>query len=243
MTDTSPKDAVIFLMKGAAPERKAEIADLWRRYPVDVVLLPDAERVTLNANGRRIAFDAKTMDVFWLVGFSGWKAIECYSPLVTASVASGRTIAETLRSDPDLGEVERAYKERLAAARAFIETRDVGAAPWPPDIPRPSANRNELDDPQYKVAFDLSCIAGSFAFFHEFRHVMLESRRRATQGRARGGDRVRRLGARFHDGSDCTLRRGSRPRLPRGSLQAVHGSRVGRADPSRDNAGLGPWRQ
>src|ERR1022692_4958569 len=77
--NVSPKSAVIFLMNGAAPERKDEIASLWARYPADVILVPDAKRVTLNANKDRIAFDAKTMDVFWLIGLAGWKAIECYA--------------------------------------------------------------------------------------------------------------------------------------------------------------------
>ena len=52
------------------------------------MLAPDATRVTLNADRDRIAFDAKTMDVFWLIGFAGWKAIECYSPLVVVSAAT-----------------------------------------------------------------------------------------------------------------------------------------------------------
>jgi Peptidase U49 len=172
--NVSPKDAVIFLMNGAVPERKDEIASLWARYPADVILMPDAKRVTLNANRDRIAFDAKTMDVFWLIGFAGWKAIECYSPLVVWSAASGQRIADLIKVDPNLDAVERDYKERRGALQAFIETADVESAPWPLDLPRPSANRDALDDPQYKVAFDLTCLAAAFAFLHEFHHVMLD---------------------------------------------------------------------
>jgi Peptidase U49 len=167
------KSAVIALMEGAAPERADDITQLWATYGAGVVLVPDAKGVTLNADRHRIAFDAKTMDVFWLLAFAGWKAIECYGPLVMVSAKGEQPIAQVIASDPNLGEFERAYKERCAAARVLIEAADPAAAPWPPDIPRPSASRPAVDDPQYKAAFDLSCLAAAFAVFHEFRHLML----------------------------------------------------------------------
>jgi hypothetical protein len=96
-----------------------------------------------------IAFDAKTMDVFWLIGFAGWKAIECYSPLVVYSAAAGQTISDLIKADTGLDDVERAYKERRATPQAFIEAGNVESPPWPPDLPRPSADRHALDDDQY----------------------------------------------------------------------------------------------
>jgi hypothetical protein len=170
----SPKQAVIAVMNGAAPERTDDIAQLWQDYDVPVVLIEHGGRITLNADKNRIAFDPKTMEVFWLIAFGGCKALECYSPLVICSAASGRTIDDLIKADVGLAQVERDYKERLAVARAFIEAPDPGAALWPPDIHRPRADRDASDDPQYRVAFDLACVAVAFALFHEFRHVMLE---------------------------------------------------------------------
>lgn len=172
--DGSPKYAVVSLMNGTVPERKDQIASLWERYPADVILVPDAGRITLNADRDRVAVSAKTMDVFWLIGFAGWRAIECYSPHVVLSAASGQTLADLMRSDPEIDNVERSYKERRAAIQGFIEAANVEAAPWPPDLPRPSANRDALNDDQYRVAYDLTCLAAAFIFFHEFRHVMLD---------------------------------------------------------------------
>jgi hypothetical protein len=169
-----PKRAVIGLMKRAVPEREAELMALWERYDPDVVLVADGRRITLNADRDRIAFDAKTMDVFWLIAFGGWRAIECYSPHVILSAAYGRTIAEVMALDDELDDLERAYKERRAAAQTLIDAADPSAAPWPPDLPRPSADRNAWDDPQYQAAFDLACLAVAFALFHEFHHVMLD---------------------------------------------------------------------
>jgi hypothetical protein len=62
---------VIALMKGAVPERAAEIDALWKKYHPDVVQAAASKRITLNANKDRIKFDAKTMKVFWLIGFAG----------------------------------------------------------------------------------------------------------------------------------------------------------------------------
>ncbi|MCW8087713.1 phage exclusion protein Lit family protein [Sabulicella glaciei] len=170
----TPRQAVIALMKGAVPERADDIDSLWARYDPDVVLSDDSRHITLNACKERITVSAKTMDVFWLIGFSGWRAIECYSPHVVISAAGGGTVADLMRADEELGEVERAYKERIAAVQDLIAAPDATSSPWPPDLPRPSADREAMEDMQYKSAFDLSCLAAAFTYFHEFRHVMLD---------------------------------------------------------------------
>jgi hypothetical protein len=56
----------------------------------------------------------------------------------------------------------------------LIDADNPASAPWPPHLPQPSADRDALNDPQYQVAFDLTCLAAAFTIFHEFRHVMLD---------------------------------------------------------------------
>ena len=160
-----PKRAVIALMKMAAPERERELEHLWERYNPRVELVADARRVTLNANGDRIAFDAKTMDAFWLIAFGGWRAIETYSPHVILSVTSGRTVAEVMQADVELDAAERAYRERRAAAQALIDAADPAAAPWPLDLPRPSADRNAWDDRNIRPHSILPALASPSLFF------------------------------------------------------------------------------
>jgi hypothetical protein len=170
----SSEDIVIAHMTGAVPERRDEIRALWERYDPKVIVVQDAKHITLNATKDRIKFDAKTMDVFWLIGFSGWHAIECYGPHVMVSEASGQTIETIIQDDQELAEVELAYKERRAAAQTLFGAANPAVAPWPPDLPRPNASRDAFDHPQYKAAFDLTCLAVAFTLFHEFRHVMLD---------------------------------------------------------------------
>lgn len=170
----SPESIIQTLMKGAVPERANEIDALWSRYHPRVVVVGDRSGITLDATRERIEFDPKTVDVFWLIGFSGWRAIECYSPHVIISASYGMTLQELFDEDDELPEVERAYKERLTAARNLIEQRDADDAPWPDDLPRPVSDRDALDGDQHRATFDLVQIAIAFAFFHEFRHVMLD---------------------------------------------------------------------
>ncbi len=168
------KEAVTKLLEGTVPERIEEVKAWWQKYSPEVWLLPDAKGITLNANKDRIAYDRKLMDVFWLICFSGWKAIECYIPHVVGSVAFGGTVADWIKADDDLYVVESAYKARRAIAQDLIDTANPSTVRWPPDIPRLTANREAYVDPQYQAAFDLTLMALAFAFVHEFQHVMLE---------------------------------------------------------------------
>ena len=169
------KGAVITLFDGVMPERQEEIERLWEKYDPHVNIVDDALGITLNSTKRRIRFGQKTMDIFWLICFSGWRAIECYSPHVICSHLMGITIGELIREDNKLIEVEREYKERRVAVKSFINATDIGDISWPPDLPRPSANRNALNSSQYKATFDLTCFAIAFTLLHEFRHVMLDT--------------------------------------------------------------------
>ncbi len=48
------------------------------------------------------------------------------------------------------------------------------AVQWPPDIPRPTADRAYLRDDQEQVPFDLTLMAVAYVFLHELRHVILD---------------------------------------------------------------------
>jgi hypothetical protein len=173
MVEMTPDQLILMdLMIGAVPERESEIRQLWLDYHPKVIV-ESTERLSLKADCEKITIDVKIPDVFWLIGFSGWRAIETYGQAIVCSVKRSVRISAILARDDTFREFERDYKERIAAAQAFIATREAPAAPWPPDIPRPSTNRDAMNDDQYKAAFDLTTSALAFVIFHEFRHVML----------------------------------------------------------------------
>ena len=169
----SPKEAVQLLLQGGVPERVDDLTELWRRYPVAVHAQADAKYITMAASRHGIIFDFKTIDVFWVLGFSGWRAIECYAPAVYVSARCGSDIDMLLRDDSGLPVIEWEYKQRLAAAQALIESDVSQQTFWPTDVPQPCL-REALTNDQDRTAFDLTGYATAFIFLHEFRHVMLD---------------------------------------------------------------------
>ncbi len=166
--------AVRNLIYGALPERRAEFAELWDRYSPAIEVAPDHVGVIMNANKRRIRFDLKTLDAFWLIGFSAWYAIETYAPHVVVAMITQTSIESVIRDDGELGQLEQDYKHRLRVAKALLAGSDRGVIQWPPDIPKPTDDRSAFRNDQQRVAFDLTLLATAYVFLHEFRHVMLD---------------------------------------------------------------------
>ncbi len=169
---TSPENIVLDHLIRNIPERSHEIKELWSQHKPKVVIEQDKEGVRMREKKHCILFSPKDMDLFWLIGFSGWKAIECYSPHVVCASISRQSIDDVQQTDTNLDKVEIMYKQRLSSAQSLKEALNSESVAWPCDIPRPSEDRNAFDDLQYKAAFDLTCLAVAFIFFHEFRHVM-----------------------------------------------------------------------
>jgi hypothetical protein len=95
----SPEEIINSLMKGTTPERASEIDELWVGHHPKVVVALDKSSITVDAIKERIKFDPKMIDVFWLISFSGWKAIECYSPHIIFSEFCGKTLQERFADD------------------------------------------------------------------------------------------------------------------------------------------------
>lgn len=166
--------AIQSLIYGAAPERQVELAELWNRYNPAVEVVPDQTGALMNANKRRIQFDFKTLDALWLIGFSGWRAIETYAPHVVVATITQTSIQSVICDDGELGQFEQDYKHRLRLAQDLIASDGETSVQWPPDVPRPTADRACLRDDQERVAFDLTLMAVAYVFLHELWHVVLD---------------------------------------------------------------------
>lgn len=168
----SDRTIVLHLLRGAVPERADEISGLWRQYGHVVEVAPSTKGVTMNADATRIKFDTKTIDFFWLLGFSTWRAIEVYSPALAIATFTGMPLDQAVNIDDARGQYEFDYKQRIVSAQSLIAAEQTADIYWPADIPTPTADRDGLADDQRKTAFDLVAFALAFALLHEFRHVM-----------------------------------------------------------------------
>ena len=171
-TEPSDRTIILYLLRAAVPERADEISGLWRQYGHLVEVAPSAPGITMNADASRIQFDTKTIDFFWLLGFSAWRSIEVYSPALLFATMTGIPLEQALNIDDERGQYEFDYNQRIASARSLIRAERTADIQWPADIPGPTADRDSLDDEHHQAAFDLVAFALAFALLHEFRHVM-----------------------------------------------------------------------
>ena len=170
--ELSDRTIILHLLRGAVPERADEISGLWSRYGHAVEVAPSAKGVTMNADATRIQFDTKTIDFFWLFGFSAWRAIEVYSPALVLATITGMPLDQALNADTERGPFELDYKQRNASAQSLTAADQTAEISWPADIPEPTSDRESLDDVQHMAAFDLVAFALTFSLLHEFQHVM-----------------------------------------------------------------------
>ncbi|MEQ8390355.1 MAG: phage exclusion protein Lit family protein [Thalassospira sp.] len=171
MTNPSNKTLALNLLRGAVPERAHEFSNLWDQYNHDVEVISDSKNVTMNATSKRIQFSTKTIDIFWLYGFSFWHAIEVYSPALLMTTAFHIPLEQGLNCDEERGQYEFDFMQRLNVAHSLISAENTSAITWPTDIPKPTSDRDGLGKDQHKAAFDLVALAFSFALLHEFEHV------------------------------------------------------------------------
>jgi hypothetical protein len=166
---------VLNLLRGAVPEKGDELCRLWTTHQHAVEVAPSGAGLTLNATSKRIKFDTKTVDFFWLLGFAAWRAIEVYAPALVLATSTGVSIDAALTSDNGRGQFELDFKQRIAAAHELRLARSTVDIGWPQDIPMPTADRASLGDAQQMAAFDLVGLAFAFALLHELKHVMFRA--------------------------------------------------------------------
>lgn len=171
-TEASDRTIILHLLRGAVPERADEISHLWSQYGHAVEVAPSTKGVTMNADAKRIKFDTKTIDFFWLLGFSACHAIEVYSPALMLATVTGVPLDQALNIDAERGRYEFDYKQRIASAQSLIAAENTDDISWPPDIPEPTSDRNSLGNALRQSAFDLVALALAFTLLHEFRHVI-----------------------------------------------------------------------
>lgn len=180
---TAPTDRTIILnlLRGAVPERANEISGLWSTHGHAVEVAPSAVGSTMNATSQRIRFDTKTIDFFWLIGFSAWRAIEVYAPALTLAIITETSVEDALGVDDERGRFEQDFRERIAQAKALLDAAETSKIEWPDDLPLPTADRQSLATTQDKAVFDLVALALAFALLHEFKHVQARAAEQAEQ--------------------------------------------------------------
>jgi hypothetical protein len=163
------------VLLAAAPERKAELLEIWRRQSVQFFVVPPNKGVVIRAGSGGVLFDSRALSILWMLGFAAWRAFRCYSPHVLLLWATGTPIDDNgLRRDAEFAEAQAAFEGILYATRGAQEGADPEAI-WPAEVPNPRAvlaPDGAALNTEDKAAFDLTMIGGAFVFLHEIRHVI-----------------------------------------------------------------------
>jgi hypothetical protein len=116
------RTVIDLLIDAAAPEQAAEWRRLCTAYQPSFHLLHDRKGITMQARGRRVEFDSKTLGWIWLLGFASWRAFRFHGPHLFLRWLSGRPVDAAMRAaDPGFGEAEADYEAVLYVTRRVRE--------------------------------------------------------------------------------------------------------------------------
>jgi hypothetical protein len=156
--DDSVQVAARNVLRGGAPERDADLDDMWRELDPKFQLAPNLDGVQpiiMDAGAYRyVRFNHRVLRAFWIAAYAAW---EGYRGVVEAASL------EAL----DLGR----FKELIAAFESTISSNDPELEALPSGVAEPGEYPDKQRDPQGRVAGELATIAVAWALLHELRHI------------------------------------------------------------------------
>lgn len=167
-----PMNAIDMIIEAAVPERATGWRDLRDRLSVTFHVIEDRSGVTMQARGRRVEFDHKTMAWIWLLGFTGWEAFRVHGPHVFWSNLTVQPIDDLMRAnDAGYATAQIDYDTLMYALRDFAALQDFDdKEDWPEGIPPIQKDKAGMNIEE-QAAFDLTMIATAYVLLHEVRHV------------------------------------------------------------------------
>ena len=167
-----PTEVAFTLIVQSAPERQKRLEKFREEHAVYFEEVAGKPGITLKVKKEhRVQFACKDLQVMWLLGFTLWKSIELFSPQVLSSLWTRASFSSALDIDDELENLERYYREKMAAVATLIDAKEFDSRRWPCDIPLPVKSRQDLACDQDRAAYDLVMMATSVLFLHELKHV------------------------------------------------------------------------
>lgn len=174
MVEFHTENAVKNLILAAAPERKEELEELWRRFSPQIEFIEDKEGFSLEAGAfGLVLFNHKSMSQIWLLGFAAQHALHAYSPYLLLSSTYGLPIkSEDFQLDSLTKKLANQAKTLLNKTIALNESLSIDTFIWPSEVPEPL--NGKPSDINGSMVFDLLCMTAAYCFLHEIKHVMFK---------------------------------------------------------------------
>ena len=121
MCSADPTKVAFDLIAGSAQEHRRRLETFWqKKYTVRFEEVDGKGAIVLNANIGHVQYTRKDLQVMWLTGFSLWRSIELFAPVVVLATLTGTPSSSVLTLDDKLDEIEFDYGERIRAVTALI---------------------------------------------------------------------------------------------------------------------------
>jgi len=156
--DDSIQHAVRQLFIGSAPERIADLEQMWTDLAPVFTVMPEENRegrfILAAGLFRLVRFNHRALRAFWIGGYAAWEAY--------------RVIAESA----DLQTFDTICLTALIAEfENVIESEDSTLLPLPAGVSEPGHYPDGSADPHGRTAAELATLAVAWALLHELRHI------------------------------------------------------------------------
>lgn len=153
--DAEIQEAVKAQFVGVAPEREAELKELWESYNLEFSLLEDQGHVEMAGGAYRyVRFNHRMLRMLWVSAFAAWEAYRC----ADEGVRTG-TVIELTR-----------LNELLELALAIRDADDPESVPLQ-GLPEPGNFPDRESVPELRAAAELAVFVSGWAMLHEVRHL------------------------------------------------------------------------
>lgn len=173
--NNAAENAVKVCICGSAPEREAELSQMWAEHQPAINQTNDKSGFTLEAGSfGLVLFDHKTMCQIWLLGFAAQHSFNLYIPYLILSQVTALSFSPTdTAKEQECIDIHNEISGIYRAIKDLNEVDRVDDVTWPPGIPKPDDGKPS--DVNGSMAFDLLCMASAYCFLHELRHVQLRN--------------------------------------------------------------------
>ena len=168
-------DPIKALFDGVIPERVAEIMTLLSQHTAQFRAVEDSDGFDLKAGGfGAIQYTPRSMRQLWLFGYGGMLSLHSYASFIAILRALGQEFRiSEIDAIPGQVEIDREFSELMAKIEELKSAFGEADFVWPENIPDPQDGRPP--DVESAAVYDLTCIAVTYAFLHELKHIIFQS--------------------------------------------------------------------
>lgn len=174
--NTALKQIAYEMIRSGAPEREAELSEVWEKYAPEFLYSVDQPGFVLQGGAfGSLQLTERSLCLIWMFGHIAWKALYLYSGLIHLySGGNEPFVVDEIEKDSEQERLNSEVERLLKKFHEFKSVEAISDCEWPDSIPVPAHNRPTHDD-EHAAVFDLVGEAMVYVFLHEIKHIQFSS--------------------------------------------------------------------